>query len=212
MAFHDGTVAGTIANLNDPTGPTPPMYIPVRAPRILVILAHPMLHASRVNRAMAQAARAIPNVTVHDLYETYPDFHIEVAREQALLKVADLVVFQHPILWYSMPSLLKEWVDGVLEAGWAHGENGTALQGKSYWLAVTTGSPESAYRESGLHRLPFDAYLPQYRQTAALCGMHWESPLVLHGAHQIPASHVAAHVSRYGTFLTNWTLRSQQPD
>ncbi len=90
-----------------------------------------MPHASRVNRAMVHAARSLPNVTVHDLYETYPDFHIDVPREQALMQAADLIVFQHPIQWYGMPSLLKEWVDAVLEVGWAYGQGSAAI-----WAAV----------------------------------------------------------------------------
>ena len=170
-------------------------------PRILIIFAHAMPHASRINRAMIDAARALPNVTVRDLYETYPDFHIDVAAEQALLDAADLVVFQHPIQWYSMPALMKEWLDVVLEAGYAYGEGGIALHDKAYWLCVTTGSPAAAYREGGLHNFAFEAFLPQFRQTADLCGMAWQPPLVLHGAHQVTQEEVAAHVARYVALL-----------
>lgn len=174
------------------------------APRILIIFAHPMPHTSRVNRAMITAARALPNVTVHDLYECYPDFHIDVAREQALLAAADLVVFQHPVQWYGMPSLLKEWTDVVLEAGWAYGEHGSALRDKGYWLALTTGSLAEAYQEDGLHQQPFSAFLPPFQQTAHLCGMRWLAPLVLHGAHQIAQTGVAAHVARYVQLLSTY--------
>ena len=172
------------------------------APRILILYAHAMPHASRVNRAMIDAARALPNVTVRDLYETYPDFH--VAAEQALLDAADLVVFQHPIQWYSMPALMKEWLDVVLEAGYAYGEGGNALRGKGYCLCVTTGSPAAAYRADGLHSLAFEAFLPQFRQTAWLCGMGWQPPLVLHGAHQVTGDEVAAHVARYVALLKDY--------
>lgn len=173
-------------------------------PRILILYAHAMPHASRVNRAMIEAARGLPNVTVRDLYETYPDFHIDVAAEQALLNTADLVVFQHPIQWYSMPALMKEWLDVVLEAGYAYGDGGSALRGKSYWLCVTTGSPASTYQEGGLHNFAFEAFLPQYLQTAQFCGMTWQPPLVLHGAHQVAAEDVAAHVARYVAILTHY--------
>lgn len=174
------------------------------APRILILYAHAMPHASRVNRAMIDAARALPNVTVRDLYETYPDFHVDVAAEQALLDAADLVVFQHPIQWYSMPALMKEWLDVVLEAGYAYGEGGNALRGKGYCLCVTTGSPAAAYRADGLHSLAFEAFLPQFRQTAWLCGMGWQPPLVLHGAHQVTGDEVAAHVARYVALLKDY--------
>lgn len=164
---------------------------------ILVIYAHPASHQSRVNRRLLEAARAIDGVTVHDLYETYPDFYIDVGREQGSLSGASTVVFVHPIQWYSMPSLLKEWLDTVLTAGWAYGPGGDALKGKAYLLAVTTGSAEDAYSDGGLHARPFADYLPQFEQTAALCGMRWEAPLILHGAHRVDDAAVAEHVAAF---------------
>ena len=51
--------------------------------RILVLLAHPSLDRSEVNRPMAEAARGIEGVTLVDLYAEYPDFQIDIDREQA---------------------------------------------------------------------------------------------------------------------------------
>ena len=168
---------------------------------ILVIYAHPAPHRSRVNRQLADAARLIEGVRVHDLYDTYPDFYIDVPREQALLEAADVIVFVHPIQWYSMPALLKEWLDVVLVHGWAYGGNadnrGDALRGKTYWLVASTGSVEEAYSADGAHGRPFDAYLPPFEQTAALCGMRWEPPLILHGAQHVTDAALKAHVERF---------------
>lgn len=161
-----------------------------------------MPHASRINQAMLTAARKLPNVTVRDLYETYPDFHIDVPAEQALLQEADLIVFQHPIQWYGMPALMKEWIDQVLDVGWAYGDGGTALHGKRHLLAVTTGSRAEAYSKAGTHQWPFDAFLLPFQQTAHLCGMHWMAPLVLHGAHQVGQAEIDAHVARYVDLLS----------
>lgn len=174
------------------------------SPRILILYAHPATHRSRVNHVLAQAVRDIPNVHLHDLYETYPDFHIDVRHEQALLRDADLVVFQHPIYWYSMPSLMKEWVDAVLEHGWAYGPGGTALQGKSYWLVASTGGPESSYSGSGYNTRTFSDFLPPFRQTAQLCGMRWLAPLVLFGAHQADQASLKAHAEIYAGRLSSY--------
>jgi glutathione-regulated potassium-efflux system ancillary protein KefF len=177
-------------------------------PRILILFAHPFAQRSRVNRRLAQVAASLPNVTVHDLYETYPDFHIDVPNEQALLAHADLIVFQHPIYWYSMPALLKEWVDVVLERGWAYGPGGTALRAKDFWLAVTTGSPHESYRESGHHQHEFADFLPPFRQTAEYCGMRWLPPYILHGAHRVDNAAVDAHIDGYRERLAaypRWT-------
>ncbi|MFC5463019.1 NAD(P)H-dependent oxidoreductase [Massilia niabensis] len=174
-------------------------------PRILVLYAHPAPHRSRINRRLADAARSLDGVLVHDLYETYPDFFIDVAREQALLEQAELVVFLHPIRWYSMPSLLKEWVDSVLLPGWAYGPDVTTLRGKGYWLVVTTGSPEDSYQPGERHGQPFEAFLPPFEQTARLCGMDWLAPHILHGANSASIeaidTHVAAFHARLEQFL-----------
>lgn len=57
-----------------------------------MLLAHPALQKSRVQRELGRAVRALPGVTFHDLYGAYPDFDVEVAREQALLSEHDVVV------------------------------------------------------------------------------------------------------------------------
>jgi glutathione-regulated potassium-efflux system ancillary protein KefF len=122
---------------------------------------------------------------VQDLYARYPDYDIDVPAEQAPRRAARLLVLLHPIQWYSMPALLKLWLDDVLAYGWAYGPGGTALQGKDLWLVATTGGPEESYHPQGYNRYFFDAFLPPYEQTAALCGMRFLPPLVLHGAHRV---------------------------
>jgi glutathione-regulated potassium-efflux system ancillary protein KefF len=176
---------------------------------ILVLVAHPELEQSRVNRRMLLAARKLQadmprRVDVRDLYALYPDYLIDVAAEQAALAAAKLVVWQHPIHWYGMPPLLKLWLDDVLAFGWAYGPGGTATRGKDLWLAATTGGPESSYRPDSYNRYAFDAFLPPYEQTAALCGMRFLSPLVLHGAHKASEADIAAHADRYAAKLARY--------
>jgi len=178
--------------------------------RILILYAHAAPHASRVNRRMIAAARAVPGVTVSELYESYPDFVIDVEREQELLAGAELIVMQHPIQWYGMPSLQKEWLDQVLESGWAHGRGGTALAGKHFLLAATTGGSAQSYGLHGEHGHPFSAFLPPYRQTAVLCGMRWLAPLVLHDARHAGEEAVAAHVDSYQRLLAGYPATAAQ--
>ena len=65
--------------------------------RILILFAHPALEKSRVHQRLIRGLNETEGVTFHDLYEAYPDLHIDVPREQALLTAHDLVVLQHPI-------------------------------------------------------------------------------------------------------------------
>lgn len=150
--------------------------------RILVLFAHPVLERSRVNRRLLGEIRDLPGVTVHDLYEAYPTLAIDAAREQALLLEHDIYVFQHPFYWYSVPAILKEWQDLVLEHGWAYGAGGTNLVGKVTLNAVTTGGPGSAYRREGYNRYTVRELLAPWDQTAHLCGMRFLAPFVVHAA------------------------------
>ncbi|MFL9878461.1 NAD(P)H-dependent oxidoreductase [Herbaspirillum rhizosphaerae] len=172
--------------------------------RILILYAHPGGEHSYTNRTMIEAARSLPQVRVHDLYECYPDFHIDVEYEQAQLHEADLVVLHHPIHWYSMPALQKEWIDLVLQRGWAFGPGGDALHGKDFWLVATTGGDADAYQAGGRHGHPFSDFLPPYQQTARLCGMRWQTPNILHGAHHLSKEALIMHAANYRARLDSY--------
>jgi glutathione-regulated potassium-efflux system ancillary protein KefF len=175
---------------------------------VLVITAHPEMQHSRINRKLMRAARSLGGdggrVLVRDLYALYPDYLIDTAAEQALLSAATLIVWQHPIHWYSMPPLMKLWLDEVLAFGWAYGPGGTALRGKDLWLVATTGGPQESYRPDSYNRYFFDAFLPPYEQTATLCGMRFLPPLVLHGAHRAADAEIRAHVDVYADRLQTY--------
>ena len=182
---------------------------------IYLIAAHPHWRESRVNRRMFAAASGLPGVTTLDLYGRYPDYHIDVQAEQARVEAARLVVLLHPIQWYATPPLQKLWFDEVLTWGWAYGTDGNALRGKDLWLAVTTGGPQDSYQPGSYNRYVFDAFLPPYEQTAALCGMRFAPPLVLHGAHAVSEAAVAAHVGQFVQRLQSypdWPELNHLPD
>jgi glutathione-regulated potassium-efflux system ancillary protein KefF len=172
---------------------------------LLILAAHPTLEHSRVTRALMKAAQdEAPRAEVRDLYALYPDYYIDVAAEQALLASAKLVVWLHPVHWYSMPPLMKLWLDEVFAFGWAYGPGGSALHGKDLWLAASTGGPGLSYRPDGYNRYFFDAFLHPYEQTAALVGMRWLPPLVLHGAHRSTDAAIAAHAATFVERLRSW--------
>ena len=172
---------------------------------VLVLAAHPQLELSRANRRLMDAAGALaPRAQVRDLYALYPDYLIDVAAEQAALAPAVLVVWLHPVHWYGMPPLMKLWLDEVLGFGWAYGPGGNALRGKDLWLVASTGGPEDSYRPDSYNRYFFDAFLPPYEQTAALCGMRFLPPLMLHGAHCAEPAEIAAHAELFGQRLASY--------
>ena len=98
--------------------------------RVLIVFAHPALEKSRVHRRLIASIPEDDRLTFHDLYERYPAFDIRVEHEQRLLLEHDVIVLQHPLYWYSAPPLMKEWLDLVLEHGWAYGSKGNKLKDK----------------------------------------------------------------------------------
>jgi len=100
--------------------------------------------------------------------------------------------------------LMKLWIDDVLAFGWAYGPRGTALKDKDLWLVASTGDPEDSYRPNRYNRYFFDAFLAPYEQSAALCGMRFVPPLVLHGAHRASRAEVDAHAKLYESRLLSY--------
>lgn len=169
--------------------------------QVLVIFAHPAFQRSRANRALLRAASTTEGVTVHDLYETYPDFLVDVRNEQQLLEKHDAVVLQHPFFWYSSPALIKEWLDLVLEYRWAYGEGGDALRGKILAQAITAGGPSDAYARGGHNYFTVRELLAPYEQTARLCGMGYAEAFALHGSNQLDDRALAEAARDYSTWL-----------
>ena len=168
----------------------------------VVIAAHPQMAQSRVTaRLMRRAARAGAHVDVRDLYALYPDYWIDRAAEQAALAAAELIVWLHPVQWYGMPPLLKLWLDEVFAYGWAYGPGGEVLRGKALWLVVSTGGTADNYAATGIHGRPFADFLPPYERTAALTGLRWCEPLVLHGAHRVDEAALQAFEDRFAVGL-----------
>ncbi len=148
--------------------------------RILVNFAHPRFESSVANKLMVAAVKDLEGITFNDLYESYPDYLIDIKKEQKLLLEHDIIVFQHPLYWYSAPSLLKEWQDLVLEAGFAYGDQGFQLKGK-YWInSVTMGGTFESYSSEGYNQFPLDESLKPFEQTAKFCGMKFLQPFTIY--------------------------------
>jgi glutathione-regulated potassium-efflux system ancillary protein KefG len=153
--------------------------------RVLVLFAHPKFEKSRANKAMVQAIAGLEGITFHDLYERYPHFQIDVAYEQKLLQQHDIIVWHHPIYWYSCPPLLKQWIDLVLEIGWAYGKGGEQLKGKYLFNAVSSGGSREVYQPEGRNRFSLRQFLAPFDQTAWLCHLQYLPPFAVQGTHRL---------------------------
>jgi glutathione-regulated potassium-efflux system ancillary protein KefG len=184
--------------------PNDPVKLPkANTKKILILFAHPAIHKSRANRELIKPIRKLKDITFHDLYEHYPDFYINVPREQRLLKKHDIIVLMHPFYWYSAPAILKEWQDLVLEHGFAYGEGGTALRNKLLFPVITTSGSAAAYQTTGRHRYTIEQFLKPIEQTAYLCGMKYLPPFVTHSALKLTLEEIIHQAARLKNTLIN---------
>lgn len=168
---------------------------------ILILFAHPAFHKSRVNKVLIEAIRNTEGIHIHNLYEEYPDFHIDVEREQELLLEHDIMVWHHPFYWYSGPAIIKEWIDLVLEHGFAYGRDGQALKGKSMCNTLTTGGRKEAYQQGGFNQYTIRQLLAPYERTVKLCYMNYYPPFVVHGSHLLEKKDIENYADQYKSVL-----------
>lgn len=150
--------------------------------KVLILFAHPAQDHSEVNLPMFEAAQNTENVTCIDLYGLYPTHDIDVAVEQERLRQHDIVIFLFPLYWYSTPAILKDWMDLVLEYGFAYGKNGDALKDKILLPAISAGGAEKAYQEDGYNHFSIRELLRPLEQTANFCKMRFIAPFMAFGA------------------------------
>jgi glutathione-regulated potassium-efflux system ancillary protein KefG len=166
--------------------------------KILILFAHPSQHRSEINLPLIKACSSVEAVTVVDLYAEYPDYCIDIDREQQRLREHDVIVFMFPLYWYSTPAILKEWQDLVLEYGFAYGHDGTALHGKTLLCAITAGGTENAYQTQGYNHYSIRELLRPIEQTATLCGISYLPPYALFG------SRTALEDGKLEEHIENW--------
>lgn len=150
--------------------------------KTIVIYAHPYYKMSLCNKSILDQFHAeVPDAEIVNLMELYPDFKIDVAKEQARLLQADTIVFQFPFWWYGSPSILHRYVEDVFAHGFAYGSTGTALHGKNLILSFTAGGAKEAYTKNGYQHYEMSDFMPQFDAMANLCGLKLVEKLISYG-------------------------------
>lgn len=180
--------------------------------KILILFAHPRLEKSRTNNSLLKFIPDEPNITLHDLYELYPDFNIDIEHEKKLLTEHEVIVWHHPFYWYSCPPLMKQWIDMVLEFGWAYGPGGTALKDKLIFNTITTGGAREAYHREGRNRFTLRELLYPFEQTAHLCKMIYLPPFAVQGTHRLTDEEILQFGEQYTILLRKFSGESLNID
>ncbi|USD59620.1 NAD(P)H-dependent oxidoreductase [Vibrio sp. SCSIO 43140] len=155
--------------------------------QVLVISGHPELDSSYTNKVILnQLSDNISDIEVRRLDTLYPDYKIDIEAEQQAMIKADVIVLQFPFYWYSMPALLKKWMDDVFSFNFAYGPEGDKLKGKDFILSLTVGGPEESYDPLGYNHFTIEEMLRPMQQTAYLAGMNYIKPIYTHRMVYIP--------------------------
>jgi NAD(P)H dehydrogenase (quinone) len=142
----------------------------------------------------------------------------DITSEQEKLRWADALILQFPLWWFSMPAILKGWVDRVYACGFAYGVGehsdthwgdrygeGT-LAGKRAMLVVTTGGWESHYAPRGINGSIDDLLFPIQHGILFYPGFDVLAPHVIYRTGKIDAAEFDRVCSALGQRLdTLWT-------
>ena len=128
-------------------------------------------------------------------------FVAQLAEEMDKLVWADLVIFQFPLWWFSLPAILKGWVDRVFAMGFSYGGGqryATGIfRGKRGMLAMTTGGPPSSYAAGGSHGDLHQLLMPIQHGMFAFVGMDVLPPFVAYGASRVTPEERKAYLEAY---------------
>ncbi|MCU1738230.1 MULTISPECIES: NAD(P)H-dependent oxidoreductase [unclassified Pseudomonas] len=106
----------------------------------------------------------------------------DIQEELDKLLWADLLILNFPIYWFSVPAILKGWIDRVLVSGVCYGgkrfyDQG-GLAGKKALVTVTLGGREHMFGEGAIHGPLEDMLRPLLRGTLAYVGLDVLPPFV----------------------------------
>lgn len=164
---------------------------------ITIIHAHPYIHHSKIGRSLLNTVLNLPHLEVRELYELYPDFHIDIKKEQQQLLKTDVIVLQNPMHWYHVPSLMSLWFEKVLAYGWAHGNGQQALAGKKLLWSVTSADEAHSFDSKGYNHFTLEEMARPLQQMALFCGMKWLDPFAVFNANRLSENEIFQVSEKY---------------
>ncbi|MFF7451736.1 MULTISPECIES: NAD(P)H-dependent oxidoreductase [unclassified Streptomyces] len=135
-------------------------------------------HEVKVSDLYAMGFKAIPDADDFTTARKDPDrlqidieqehqhetatFPPDVATEQAKVEWCDLMIFQFPIWWFSMPAILKGWVERVMARGFAYGGGRKHARGVFLGRKAMACCTNGIFHYMGFTPLPpFTAFAPR---------------------------------------------------
>jgi NAD(P)H dehydrogenase (quinone) len=145
----------------------------------------------------------------------------DVKAEQAKLLWADTLILQFPLWWFTMPAILKGWIDRVYSYGFAYGVGEHSdkrwgdrygegiLAGKRAMLIVTAGGWAEHYSARGINGPIDDLLFPIHHGVLYYPGYDVLPPFVVYNADRLDAAGFEAAAERLRERMR--TLETTQP-
>jgi len=101
-------------------------------------------------------------------------FNPEIKAEMDKIEWCDVMILQFPIHWFSLPALLKSWVDKVFAFGFAYASgkwyNRGMFRSKKAMLSLTTGAPDFYYKFDSIQGCINEILFPINHGILYFCG------------------------------------------
>lgn len=174
--------------------------------KTLIILAHPNLANSRINKVLVQSIENEPSITVRDLYQLYPDFKIDTQKELEFLKTHDKLIYQFPLYNYGSPALLKEYQDAIFIAASSSDIATISLEifaNKVFGIFTSAGGPKEAYKTEGRYKKDIDDILVPFYLGAEYVKMKHKPAFCTYNVSQITDEEIKLATQDYKNAIKN---------
>lgn len=147
-------------------------------------------------------------------------FAPDIAREQARLAAADLLVLQFPLWWGGPPAMLKGWIDRVLAYGFAYVDGARfdkgLFRGRRAIMGVTTGGTPQRFSPGDAYGPIADVLMPVRRLALEYMGFEVADPFVAFAAPRVDDDARQAYLAEWAEAVTRLaalpTTRRQMAD
>lgn len=163
--------------------------------------AGPADFAERFNPHLFELGVEQENAAKRDCFA--PEIQGEIDR----LMAADLLILQFPMWWYSVPAIMKGWIDRIFAFGVTYDFGRTwdrgVMRGKRAMLAFTTGAPESTFATDGRNGDIERVLWPLHAGVLALCGYDVLPPFISYAPAWVSAEDRETTLKLYADRLRN---------
>lgn len=137
----------------------------------------------------------------------------DIALEVEKVKACDLLILNFPLYWFSVPAILKGWIDRVFLSGVMYGGRNFydqgRMAGKKAWVTFTLGGRDHMFGPDAVHP-PIETVLaPVLRGTLAYVGFDVYEPFAAYHVPYLPQEDREKIMDDFGAAIGDLASRRQ---